>query len=95
MEGRPNLAPEPSDSIYFQAGRLHIIDQTLLPVETVTLALATPEEVVDAIRRLAVRGAPAIGIAGAYGALLAALSAGDDAPAIEAETRRAIRLIGE
>ena len=39
---------------------------------SVVLRLTTPEEVVDAIRRLAVRGAPAIGICGAFGVVLAA-----------------------
>jgi methylthioribose-1-phosphate isomerase len=57
--------------------------------------MATPEEVAAAIRRLAVRGAPAIGIAGAYGVLLGALSAGDAAGAVEEEARRAIKVIGE
>jgi methylthioribose-1-phosphate isomerase len=51
---------------------VEIIDQTLLPGEERMLRLTTPEEVVDAIRRLAVRGAPAIGICGAFGVVLAA-----------------------
>ena len=51
---------------------VEIIDQTLLPGEERMLRLETPEEVVDAIRRLAVRGAPAIGICGAFGVVLAA-----------------------
>ncbi|MDR1293058.1 MAG: DUF896 domain-containing protein [Clostridiales Family XIII bacterium] len=49
-----------------------IIDQTLLPGETRELRLRTPEDFHDAILRLAVRGAPAIGIAAAYGVYLAA-----------------------
>jgi methylthioribose-1-phosphate isomerase len=51
---------------------IEIVDQTLLPGKDRTLRLTTPEQVVDAIRRLAVRGAPAIGICGAYGVVLAA-----------------------
>jgi methylthioribose-1-phosphate isomerase len=51
---------------------VEIIDQTKLPAEEVMLRLETPEQVVDAIRRLAVRGAPAIGICGAFGVVLAA-----------------------
>lgn len=39
-----------------------IIDQTLLPGEIVTLELWEKEEMYDAIKRLAVRGAPAIGV---------------------------------
>jgi len=50
---------------------IEIIDQTLLPAEERVLRLRTPDEVVDAIRRLAVRGAPAIGVTGALGVLLA------------------------
>ena len=44
-----------------------ILDQTLLPNETKYLSLKTPEEIYDAIKCLAVRGAPAIGIAAGYG----------------------------
>ena len=50
---------------------IEIIDQTLLPGEERILRLTTPAEVVDAIRRLAVRGAPAIGVCGAFGVVLA------------------------
>ncbi|HET6548139.1 MAG TPA: S-methyl-5-thioribose-1-phosphate isomerase [Solirubrobacter sp.] len=50
---------------------IEIIDQTLLPAELRVLRLTTPDEVVDAIRRLAVRGAPALGVTGALGVLLA------------------------
>ena len=49
---------------------IEIIDQTLLPAEERVIALRTVDEVVDAIQRLAVRGAPAIGVAGALGVLL-------------------------
>ena len=49
---------------------IEIIDQTLLPAEERVIALRTADEVVDAIQRLAVRGAPAIGVAGALGVLL-------------------------
>ena len=44
-----------------------LLDQRLLPAEEVWLALRTAAEVADAIRTLAVRGAPAIGVAAAYG----------------------------
>jgi len=50
---------------------LEILDQTRLPEEEVVLRLTTEDDVIDAIRRLAVRGAPAIGVAGAFGAVLA------------------------
>ena len=56
---------------------VEIIDQTALPVIERVLRLETPQEVIAAIHRLAVRGAPAIGIAGALGVVLAARSAPD------------------
>jgi methylthioribose-1-phosphate isomerase len=49
---------------------LRLLDQTRLPVEEVWMDCETPEQVADAIRRLAVRGAPAIGVAAAYGLVL-------------------------
>ncbi|MDD2954898.1 MAG: S-methyl-5-thioribose-1-phosphate isomerase [Oscillospiraceae bacterium] len=49
-----------------------ILDQTRLPGEVSYLTLTTQEEIWDAIYRLKVRGAPAIGIAAAYGIYLAA-----------------------
>jgi methylthioribose-1-phosphate isomerase len=88
------LTREPGDSIYLEGGTLHVLDQTLLPTDEVFLELSTPEEVVEAIKRLAVRGAPAIGIAGAYGVLLGAMSTPGDAEAIRAATLQAIDLIG-
>lgn len=54
-----------------------IIDQTLLPDDVHFISLSTVEEVVTAIRRLAVRGAPALGVAGAMGVALAARLGGD------------------
>jgi len=48
-------------------GALHLLDQTLLPAAIETRICRTVDEVVAAIRALAVRGAPAIGVAGAYG----------------------------
>ncbi len=54
-----------------------LLDQTRLPVAEVTLVCDTVPALIDAIRRLAVRGAPLLGIAGAYGVALAA-AVGDD-----------------
>ena len=51
---------------------LVIIDQTLLPGELRYIELRTREELFEAIRKLRVRGAPAIGIAAAYGYYLCA-----------------------
>ncbi len=52
------------------AGKLRLIDQTLLPVECRQIDCETSEQVREAIRSLRVRGAPAIGVAAAYGVVL-------------------------
>ncbi|RII19878.1 Methylthioribose-1-phosphate isomerase [Streptomyces sp. YIM 130001] len=51
---------------------LVLLDQTRLPVEEVELVCTDPPALGEAIRTLAVRGAPLLGIAGAYGVALAA-----------------------
>jgi methylthioribose-1-phosphate isomerase len=56
-------------------GRLALLDQTRLPAEEAWLDCPDVETVADAIRRLAVRGAPAIGVAAAWG-LVVAVDAG-------------------
>lgn len=57
-------------------GHLQLIDQTKLPVENLTLQLSTVETVWEAIKSLRVRGAPAIGVAAAYGVVVGTQSAG-------------------
>ncbi|MBM3665259.1 MAG: S-methyl-5-thioribose-1-phosphate isomerase, partial [Actinobacteria bacterium] len=49
-----------------------MLDQTRLPGEVVHVTLTSWPEVVDAIKAMVVRGAPAIGVAGAMGVALAA-----------------------
>lgn len=51
-------------------GHVRMVEQTLLPMEDVILDVRTVPEMVDAIYRLAVRGAPAIGVAAAFGLVL-------------------------
>ncbi|WP_433052978.1 S-methyl-5-thioribose-1-phosphate isomerase [Dactylosporangium sp. CS-033363] len=53
-------------------GAVVLVDQTRLPAEEVYLRLETVDALVEAIQRLRVRGAPAIGVAGALGVALAA-----------------------
>ncbi len=53
--------------------RVRLLDQTRLPREEVYLELTRYQEVASAIRELKVRGAPAIGVAGAYAIALGAL----------------------
>jgi methylthioribose-1-phosphate isomerase len=64
-------------TIELREGHVRLIDQRRLPGELVMLELHTVEELADAIRTLAVRGAPALGAAGAMGIALAAFN-GDD-----------------
>lgn len=63
--------------IAWRQGTLHLLDQTVLPREETWLRCETPEQVAAAIRRLSVRGAPAIGVAAAYG-LVVGLAGVDD-----------------
>jgi methylthioribose-1-phosphate isomerase len=65
-------------------GSLKMIDQTLLPTEITTIECQNIETVWEAIKMLRVRGAPAIGIAAAYGVCigLQTLSADADLPAL-------------
>ncbi|HLS89507.1 MAG TPA: S-methyl-5-thioribose-1-phosphate isomerase [Sphingobacteriaceae bacterium] len=59
--------------------RLDILDQRLLPGEEVWIPCTDEEAVAEAIRGMAVRGAPAIGVAAAYGLALAAGLAAEEA----------------
>lgn len=72
-------------TIDWQDGRIVAIDQTRLPHEVEFLAIDSVEALIAAIRSLAIRGAPAIGVAGALGVALAARLHPDE----PAELRRA------
>lgn len=63
----------PVQPIEWLGDRIRILDQTLLPSRCEYIETADYTEVADAIKRLCVRGAPAIGVAGAYGAAMGAL----------------------
>jgi methylthioribose-1-phosphate isomerase len=60
--GRPEVV-----AVRYEDGVLWALDQTLLPFRELELTLRSAEEVAVAIRRLAIRGAPLIGVAAAYG----------------------------
>ena len=62
----------PTDVLRLEADRVVVLDQRALPDAEVELECRTSTDVAEAIRTLAVRGAPAIGIAGAMGVALAA-----------------------
>ena len=53
-------------------GAVHLLDQTLLPDETVFLEIDTIDAMVEAIQALRVRGAPLIGVAAVMGIAAAA-----------------------
>lgn len=61
---------QPFESITWQEDHLVILDQTQLPLREIYSDVNTIGQVWDAIKKLKVRGAPAIGIAGAYGLYL-------------------------
>ncbi len=62
-------------ALLWRDGRLGLLDQRLLPGRLEYLWMPRCAEVADAIRKMVVRGAPAIGIAAAYGVVLAARAA--------------------
>ncbi|KUO11065.1 S-methyl-5-thioribose-1-phosphate isomerase [Streptomyces sp. DSM 15324] len=65
--------PQELRAVAWTGNGLALIDQTLLPHRNETVDVRDVDTLVDAIRRLVVRGAPAIGAAGAYGVALAIL----------------------
>ncbi len=83
-------------TIEYADGCIRLIDQTLLPGELKFLEINDYIEMVEAIKRLSVRGAPAIGVAGAFGLFLAAKEY-QNLPASEFGARigRAAMIIGD
>jgi methylthioribose-1-phosphate isomerase len=73
---------EPERILRLEDDRVVFLDQRLLPLEEVEVECRSAAEVADAIRTMVVRGAPAIGIAAAYGYALAAVC-GEDLDAAE------------
>lgn len=59
------------DSVTWVDGKIRLIDQTKLPQEFEILMVSDVATLIAAIKRLSVRGAPALGVAGAYGVVLA------------------------
>ncbi|MCZ7534765.1 MAG: S-methyl-5-thioribose-1-phosphate isomerase [Acidimicrobiia bacterium] len=70
-------------TIEWRRGRLRLIDQRELPERLTFVVCSTVEDLCEAISTLAVRGAPALGAAGAYGVAMAALGA----PAVRGAAR--------
>jgi len=86
----PMPGPMPR-TVDWSADRLVVIDQTLLPDHLALVELRTIDDVIDALQRLVVRGAPAIGVTGALGVALATVIArrdGHDGDWVRAQAAR-------
>jgi methylthioribose-1-phosphate isomerase len=93
---RPPSAPGTNAgtlAILWRGDQLALLDQRLLPGQEVWLTYSEPHGVVEAIRDMVVRGAPAIGISAAYGVALAAF-ASDDSAQWRAAIEQAIANLG-
>lgn len=71
METTIPTVPGPDDAARWHAGAVYLADQRLLPERATFLRLDSTAQVADAIHAMVVRGAPAIGVAAAYGVALA------------------------
>jgi methylthioribose-1-phosphate isomerase len=83
-------APITTPALSWNGRQLRLLDQTLLPGEETWIGLEGAADTAEAIARLAVRGAPNIGIAAAYGLTMAIEQAPDDD-----ELRRAAGILRE
>lgn len=83
----PGLAP--ADIIALGDGEVRMLDQTRLPGDLVAVTLRSWPEVVEAIKTMVVRGAPAIGVAAAMGMALAAQRGPSEPAALNDELTRA------
>ncbi|MBX7184441.1 MAG: S-methyl-5-thioribose-1-phosphate isomerase [Vicinamibacteria bacterium] len=72
-----------AETMTFDGEALHLLDQRALPTEVRYLACRTADEVARAIKTLVVRGAPAIGVAAAFGMALAAKRAEESGGSID------------
>src|SRR5690554_489668 len=84
-----------SPAIRWHGDRLELLDQRLLPTQSLWLNYSNAADTADAIRDMVVRGAPAIGLTAAYGVVLAAQELGSglsaDALALALEQLNAAR----
>lgn len=78
---RMNTSHDTIRAVAWVENQLHLLDQRVLPQQKNTLCLSHARDVAQAIKDMVVRGAPAIGIAAAYGVVLAARDAMARAPA--------------
>ncbi|GAI19867.1 unnamed protein product, partial [marine sediment metagenome] len=61
-------------TIEWKEGKVFLIDQRKLPLKCEVINCSTYQEVAEAIKKMKIRGAPAIGVAAAFGMALAAYS---------------------
>jgi methylthioribose-1-phosphate isomerase len=81
-------------TVFWQDHQVQLIDQRLLPAETVVAAFGTVDAVAFAIQDMVVRGAPAIGATGAYGMVVAAeASRAQDGAGLIADLQAAKRIL--
>lgn len=83
------------ESIRWQGDRLELLDQRKLPQELAWLSLQDAAGVAEAIRGMAVRGAPAIGVAAAFGVVLAARKSLGRGKAIGPAVQAALSMLRE
>ncbi|MDD3000417.1 MAG: S-methyl-5-thioribose-1-phosphate isomerase [Candidatus Riflebacteria bacterium] len=83
------------DTVYYKhdTGRLELIDQTLLPVETRIIECRTEHEIAFAIKTLQVRGAPAIGVAAAYGVAIGLANSENQNEALDVSLDKICKLL--
>jgi methylthioribose-1-phosphate isomerase len=82
VDGARRTLGVPFRPLYREGPVLRLLDQRLLPGDEVWLSLTKAPEIAVAIREMAVRGAPAIGVAAAYGAAFS-LRSGESTPVAE------------
>jgi methylthioribose-1-phosphate isomerase len=85
---------QPVEPLHWTGQAVRILDQRQLPAEERFIEACEPDEVAEAIRSMALRGAPLLGLAGAFGVALAAVRSPARAPrALLADLERAARVL--
>jgi methylthioribose-1-phosphate isomerase len=82
-------------TLEFRDGALYLLDQTRLPLDPTLIRCGAYTDVCEAIKLLRVRGAPAIGLAAAYGTVLAARSLSAGSATHESFTTQLLTAIDE
>ncbi len=84
------------ETLRWSQGKLEMIDQRILPAAFEYISYASAASVADGIRNMVVRGAPAIGVAAAYGVALEALSLqGKPVPEFTAGMEAAFKVLSQ